>query len=513
MKPFHSFIFLISVFVAVSILMFVFPAEGLKISDDLELKFISFDKLFNDEEVEYKDITAIVGNVEEAAIKDINFSWRKQFVNESIAARDTFEYQHYVLAEIVEIDINSLNGYQLQFPDSSPDVLYTFFEHLRKNRELIRIMHYGDSQIEGDRMTSFIRNRMQSQFGGGGVGLVPGVQVHNYGISMKHEVSTNWLRYTLTQHGKKIEHRRFGALATFSRFAPVFEEDTVQIDTTEIASEQEIYQAWIRFSANKRSYSNHRKFTNCRLFYGYNKKPVLVELLSGETVLATDTLQPTDNLAFADWTVNSPAELTIRFSGEDSPDIYGISLDGNRGVAVDNIALRGSSGTIFNQMNQGFLGQMYANMNIKLFVLQFGGNVTPYITDTYNYYEKMFYAQLVTLKRLVPDAVIITIGPADMSRKIEEHYESYPNIPKIRNALRSATFRAGGAFWDMYAAMGGENSMPSWVQSGLASPDYTHFSHKGAKIISQMFYNALISEYNVYVKNSSLYRNADGLQD
>ena len=56
----------------------------------------------------------------------------------------------------------------------------------------------------------------------------------------------------------------------------------------------------------------------------------------------------------------------------------------------------------------------------------------------------------------------------------------------------------------MYEGMGGYNSMPSWVNAEpeLARPDYVHFSPRGAKLIANMFYNALIFEYNNYLKET-----------
>jgi hypothetical protein len=63
--------------------------------------------------------------------------------------------------------------------------------------------------------------------------------------------------------------------------------------------------------------------------------------------------------------------------------------------------------------------------------------------------------------------------------------------------MRKATLESGFAFWDMYEAMGGKNSMPSWVFADppLASSDFVHFNPLGAKIIAEMFYNAFIYEY------------------
>jgi hypothetical protein len=128
--------------------------------------------------------------------------------------------------------------------------------------------------------------------------------------------------------------------------------------------------------------------------------------------------------------------------------------------------------------------------------------VVPNVSDDYTYYENWFYNQLAALKRVNPNMSILVIGVSDMSRKKGDYYESYPNVPLIRDALRNAAFRADCAFWDFYEAMGGENSMPSWVfaEPPLATKDFTHLNHKGARIIGQMLFNSIIYEYNAYKK-------------
>jgi len=200
------------------------------------------------------------------------------------------------------------------------------------------------------------------------------------------------------------------------------------------------------------------------------------------------------------WQVDSPEKLLLKFSGNDSPEIYGVSLDDTIGVAMDNVPGRGSAGLMFGKLNEAHLKQMYDKMNVRLIIMQFGGNVTPYITSNYDYYERMFSAQLQILRRVKPDASIIVIGPADMSRKVRGEYVSYPNIPDLIGSLKKAAFSNGAAFWDMYEAMGGENSMPKWVYAAppLAGKDFIHFTRRGAEIVAKMFYNSLMLEYNEY---------------
>jgi hypothetical protein len=99
-----------------------------------------------------------------------------------------------------------------------------------------------------------------------------------------------------------------------------------------------------------------------------------------------------------------------------------------------------------------------------------------------------------------PGLPVIVIGLSDMAKKVGTKYQSYESVEKIRDALKNASQRAGFCFWDLYEAMGGENSMPSWVfaKPPLAGKDFTHFNHRGARIISNMFYNALMYEYRNY---------------
>lgn len=106
------------------------------------------------------------------------------------------------------------------------------------------------------------------------------------------------------------------------------------------------------------------------------------------------------------------------------------------------------------------------------------------------------------IKKIAPDVPVIVIGVADMSVQEGDHYVSYPNIEKVRDALKTASLESGVAYWDLYEAMGGKNSMPSWVFADppLASSDFVHFNPEGAKIIANMFYNALMFEYNRYMK-------------
>jgi hypothetical protein len=92
-----------------------------------------------------------------------------------------------------------------------------------------------------------------------------------------------------------------------------------------------------------------------------------------------------------------------------------------------------------------------------------------------------------------------------MSLRENGKYITYPGLEAIRDALRNAALESGFGFWDLYEAMGGKNSMPSFVNANpaLASPDYIHFNNLGINLVAEMFYNALMVEYSEFETQKS----------
>lgn len=488
MKPFNILLFFLSVLIILLIVSLFFPENGIRINEKFSLHFITADEIFNSDTFEYADISSIIS--QSMAIDDSIFTGDMFFPGEEDFIPDTIRANE---------DSLKIKIHKIEFPEGESSILYPVFhqmEKLKTSGELIRIMHYGDSQIEGDRMTSFIRYKLQRQFGGSGIGLQPVVSLYGYQISVKHSASDNWYRYTAFGNvDTTLEHNCYGALGCFTRFT-MNRDDTILHDTA-------VHEAWIELTGSGRTWSGNAAFHQCRIFYGNNPEPVLYELYTNDTLYDADFLPVSNRLNIKQWHFDQPPmKLRFSFHASVSPDFYAISLDDDQGVAVDNIPMRGSSGLVFTKIDQDLLKEMYDLLNVKMLILQFGGNVVPYIAENYSYYEKWFTGQLQTLRKLCPDITIVVIGVSDMSTKEKNRFETYPNLEHIRDALKSASFSAGCAYWDMFEAMGGRNSMPSWVyaEPPLATSDFVHFNQRGARVIAEMFYNALIYEYEAYLE-------------
>ena len=57
--------------------------------------------------------------------------------------------------------------------------------------------------------------------------------------------------------------------------------------------------------------------------------------------------------------------------------------------------------------------------------------------------------------------------------------------------------------WDLFSLMGGLQSMKQWEEEGLSQRDKVHFTSKGYRLVGDLFYNALITEYIHYLKEYS----------
>jgi len=498
MKPYKSLLFLLSILAILFLISIFYPHNGIKINN-LLLKFPNYKEIFSQSKIKYADISDIINldnnnittyEFDTLPAKPISDTLKNNNLDSLQTDNDSIKTNNYK-----KLEKNKLYA-EIQYPENNKQLLYPFFDelsNLKNNNTLIRILHYGDSQIESDRITSYLRNELQKKFGGCGIGLFPPILIKGTSLSMNQNLSGFWSRYTFQSiKNNTINHKHLGALMSYGRFSPISNNTT----------SNKIYYSNIELKKSNISYLLTRKFKQCRVFYGYNKKPFIVEVKINNKISDAEMIPPSYNLKTLHWDFDKAIDnIAISFKGEDSPDILGLALDDKKGIAVDNIPLRGSSGTDFTRTDIAFLRSMFQKLNVKLILFQFGVNVVPNVLNNYDYYEKQLYKQLSLLKKMQPDINIIVLGVSDMSRNNNGVYESYPNIEKIRDAQKNAAFNSGCAFWDTYKAMGGKNSMPQWVFANppLARKDFTHYTYKGSVIIGKLFYKALYNEYNKFI--------------
>jgi hypothetical protein len=376
----------------------------------------------------------------------------------------------------------------IEFPDNDKSALSTFINSLSEARTSpIRILHYGDSQIEGDRITTYFRSRLQNQFGGGGVGFVsPGPGTGFASHSLTTSDNAKWV--TIYAGGKKgFGDSRFDFSGSFIRF-----------DKVAVEGADSMCQGYIDVNIAKPARNYHK----VRLLTGNNKSVVNLTVIADGESIDNQLLLPVAGYRTNEWTFeNSPAHIRFTFSGEDSPDISGILFDNETGISVDNIPQRGSFGLEFSRLNEATFSNRISSLGVKLILFQYGVNAVPVPTQNEAAVENWCYQSLMKIKKMAPGISIIVLGVSDVDQKKGDSLETNPNVEIIREAQRKAAFRAGCAFWDVFKAMGGRNSMAAWVahKPELGAADYIHFTPAGANLVAEMFYRALLLE--IYSQN------------
>jgi lysophospholipase L1-like esterase len=477
-------------------LSFAFPKEGIHLGGKLSLSFPSLNSIF-EQKVKKPDITKILA-LADAEDKDTIFKVDTvvKVSHFKKAAHEVDSVKGKNLGE-VEVDTTIKLLTTIQYKNEDHSAMNNFFYALTNvynEPKSIRVLHYGDSQIEGDRISDYLRNKLQMQFGGGGPGLITMVPIAPSVVNRISTTGSGWDRYgVFSFRDKRVPHNNFGVMAQICRYSDY----SVGHDSTSSMKE-----ATVKIITTKNGGPTATSYNKVKLFYGGAKSKVLCEFYDNAIFKESDSLYKGGNFNIKEYPVAS-LNHEFKFSGQDSPDFYAVSLEGGKGVMVDNMGLRGSSGTFFNQINYGQLKAFYDYLNVKLIILQFGGNTLPYLkdkdmADKFGGYLK---SQIYTLKKIAPQASILLIGPADMSVKEGTEYVTHPLLEDLRNAIKQAAFDTNCAFFDMYDCMGGKNSMVAWVDKGIAAKDYIHFSPAGARKIATLLYSSLINDYNAYVRS------------
>ncbi|TWP30422.1 hypothetical protein ETU08_04825 [Apibacter muscae] len=371
---------------------------------------------------------------------------------------------------------------QICIEDYSEDQNYfgNLFHHLQNislEKDKVRIAFFGDSFIEGDILSGDFRNLLQDKFGGSGVGWVP----------IASEVAQ--FRQTIKENFKGFKN--FDAVHNPKEKVPYPPFGICTIPLT--GNEASFYGT--NFS------SRTEYIPGFRLFY---QTPNTLKI-KVETDKETQEVKAEAGTLMNIVEVNYHPAKNVNLSFSTSPNtyLYGVSFEGSSGVYVDNFSLRGNSGLSLLSSSDEMHKALNKIQDYKLVILQYGINAVNEKTKDLSWYTRMMNKVVAEVKEAYPQAAILLVGVGDRSRKINGQYKTMPTIKLMIDAQRSVAAENKIAFWNMYEAMGGENSMVNYVKSKppKANLDYTHLNFLGGKEIGSSLYKSLLFEYERYKNN------------
>lgn len=369
---------------------------------------------------------------------------------------------------------NSSQGVKTSLIGNTKQLSYFYSALKTAKTKGLRIAHFGDSAIEGDLITADIREALQSKFGGNGVGWLGIVsQDISFRLTTKHSFSDNWESAALYNSNPK------GLPLGISG---------------EIAVPKG--NAWVKYETT-RSRRYLKDFTVVKVYYSNAKNSKINYVFDNGTKQSAQLKQGSGIQELVLKSTSKAKSIKLEFPIIDQAYFYGVSLENEPGVYIDNFPLRGNSGVDLGQLKASILKDFAKYFDYDLIILEFGLNIAGSRKTDYTWYEREMVKVINHIKSVFPKTSIVMISVHDKAMKKGSSFVTDPTILKLLDAQKNIAKQADVAIWSMFDAMGGENSMPKWVNANppMAFKDYIHFNDQGAARIAELFTEALLENY------------------
>lgn len=365
----------------------------------------------------------------------------------------------------------------------------TFFEALRetalKTRKTpVRISQYGDSLISGDGFTGRLRRALQSRFGDGGHGYIPLTAPSRFmGFNgLRVSSSDSWKLDSIGSKGKKPKMLGVGGVS----FVP-------QGPTM------------LKIQAKKKS----RTFDTIGLMAKPRSadKNVDFDLKTSHSPKSI-SIPPKDLNDHVHWLTMKPTS-TIELSNFTRATYYGVVVENKGpGIVVDNFGMLSSKASSLTRMNSSYWKQQMTSRGVNLASFSFGTNSAGVGKPSKKWlarYQRVYGHVLKAAQEVGAERDCLVLSILTRASKQDDVITPYPSVKAMVGAQRQSAQDAGCAFWDMNAAIGGEDGpskwyrhSPKWLGSDLAHP-----TPRGYSKLAKLFEQALMYEFKMYLEEQS----------
>lgn len=359
-----------------------------------------------------------------------------------------------------------------------------FFKKLKKTpQRKLKILHIGDSHVQADIFTGYIRNELQVIFGDGGRGFV-----FPYAAASTHAAYD----YKTSCKGEWDYSRNVQPYPVYDMGitgATVHTEDSS-------ASFKLVFSSW----ALKKNF-NVLKIYCKRSPESFDLK---LKTTSSEPPLYIDCNSFNDKLYIE---INLPkASDTLEFfinktdTAQKYFECYGLLIETNedKGVLYNSVGI--NSAGLQSILREELLLYQLQELKPDLVVLDIGTNDFYKIKFLSDDIENNLCKIIDVIQCASPDAAIILSDVQD----IYYRYWDEANCKTYSTLMREVAFRKGCAFYDYYYVAGGQYSMLKWLSNKLACYDRVHLSIAGYYLRGELFCNALLNSYYLSLTCDSL---------
>lgn len=324
----------------------------------------------------------------------------------------------------------------------------------------LRIAYYGDSFIEGDIMVEEVRRQLQQRYGGQGIGWVDAGNEITNARSAISESHTG-----LTEHlAMKHDDYRGDRAGVAERYYEAADGATLSLRSKE-------------FSKNTDSWDVSRLFLKA-------KSPVTVNVTTKEGLTETKALAASPQVQMVE-TRTKTNNISYRIQGSGAV-LYGVALESDSGVIVDNYSMRGTSGVSITSVPATTLADFARQRPFDVIILQYGVNAIPARASDQQceWYVKQMSKTIEHMRKCFAGSKIVLISTPDRGSRSGGQVGTAPGIPKLVEYQRKLAADEKVEFFSLFDAMGGEGAIGRMREQGQAAADLIHITREGGKGIA-----------------------------
>ncbi len=339
----------------------------------------------------------------------------------------------------------------------------------------VRIAMYGDSNLTADAESGRLRRQLSARFGDAGHGFVALAQ------------PWGWYSHNDVHHDGTWKHPGFKQMAASDQ-----RNYDGHYGFANIASECGVpaCAAWVSTDPAPGAPIG---WTASSFDLYYMKRPDggrFDVALDGAVVKSIDSKAEKVEAGFERFeTTDAHHELRVIIKGYGPVRLYGVVLERKvPGIQVDSLGTGSMNLELLKIVQNETRRQQLEHRGYDLVLVQLGTNVWG--SDSENKKNSKFF--LDQLRAALPAVPVLFFSPPDeREENAPDATHSDPRIKALTKTFRAVAEEYDAAFWDYRGAMGGDDSIFTFIKKGLVQPDKVHLTKQGHELMADRFLCAL----------------------
>ncbi len=331
------------------------------------------------------------------------------------------------------------------------------------------IVHIGDSHLQADISTGYLRSQLQFDYGDAGRGLIAPLK-----LSRTNEPVDYYFRSDHSWSPLKFMSANWPRTMGFTGTS-----------LTPSSSRTEI-------TVGSRVTDTYSTFTDLTLMYCGDVEIEGVTLDDG-TEIPNPAVVYSDNKARI-LLPKPTGKASVIFRTFNGFSLFGAYLSGARpGIFYNVIGNNGATYSSYNRVPQ--MGHGVASMHPDLIIISLGTN------EAFGRFDEARQIDAIDklikdLRRTNPGADFLLVTPMECQRRSGKGFIINRNVKSVRYTILQYGKDHHIPVYDWYEIAGGDGASGKWVSEGLFGRDRIHHTVKGYRVEGFMLYDALIKEFN-----------------